>query len=315
MMEKHEYELYKCISNMDQEMLRKSLVNILKKDFSNVIATKEYIMAQGETPVALVAHLDTVFTYGKRRIYYDKEADVMWSPHGLGADDRAGVFAILQILRQGLRPTVIFTTDEELGCMGADKLTMDYMDAPWPIHYIIEVDRQGANDCVFYGCNNEVFEKYINDFGFVTHIGSYSDISAICPAWGIAGVNLSVGYINEHSLQETLHVKYLERTIDKIKEMLTQTNIPFFKYVPFNPPKGTSVGFSFDYITCDGCGEPEDPYMMIPVGKKHFCPECSLTKIDWCKKCGAPYIIGNKKKHKCKEEKDERGTEDNSASV
>ena len=311
-MEKHEFELYKCISNMDQEMLRKSLVNILKKDFSNVIATKEYIMAQGNIPIALVAHLDTVFTYGKRSIYYDREAEVIWSPHGLGADDRAGVFAILQILRHGFRPTVIFTTDEELGCMGAEQLTLDHAEAPWEINYIIELDRQGANDCVFYNCANPKFEKYIEHFGFVSDWGSYSDISAICPAWGIAGVNLSVGYINEHTLQETLHVKYWKRTVAKVEEMLKEETIPSFEYIPFRAEKRAST---FNFVTCSGCNQAVDPYLVIPVGKKVFCPECSVDKIDWCKKCGAPYVIKNKDKHKCKEDKNDRGTKENSGAV
>ena len=216
-MKDNEFELYKCISNMTQEALRKSLVNVLKKHYTNVITTKEYVMAQGETPIALIAHLDTVFPYGKRKIYYDREAQVIWSPNGLGADDRAGVFAILLIIQHGFRPTVIFTTDEELGCLGADKLVLDYPEPPWPINYIIQLDRQGANDCVFYNCNNPEFEKYIEEFGFVSDFGSFSDISAICPAWGVAGVNLSVGYINEHTLQETLHVKFWKRTIKQVE--------------------------------------------------------------------------------------------------
>ena len=72
-MKQEEFELFKCIAGMSQENLRKSLANILKKHYSNVITTKEYIIAQGEIPIALVAHLDTVFAYGKRKIYYDRD--------------------------------------------------------------------------------------------------------------------------------------------------------------------------------------------------------------------------------------------------
>ena len=307
-----EFELYKVISNMTQESLRKSLTTILKKHYSNVISTKEYIMAQGETPIALVAHLDTVFPYGKRAIYYDREAQVIWSPHGLGADDRAGVFAILQIIQHGYRPTVIFTTDEELGCIGADQLTLDFDVAPWPIHYIIELDRQGANDCVFYECANPEFQKHIESFGFVTDFGSFSDISAICPAWGIAGVNLSVGYVKEHSLQETLHVKYWKRTIKQVEKMLKREDIPAFKYIPLHIRKYFNP---LGDVMCSGCGEKTDPYLIIPVNDKVFCPSCAVEKVDWCKKCGAPYIIGEENKHICKEETDDRGDQRNSETV
>lgn len=296
---------------MTQEALRKSLVNVLKKHYTNVITTKEYVMAQGETPIALVAHLDTVFPYGKRKIYYDREAQVIWSPNGLGADDRAGVFAILLIIQHGFRPTVIFTTDEELGCLGADKLVLDYPEPPWPINYIVQLDRQGANDCVFYNCNNPEFEKYIEEFGFVSDFGSFSDISAICPTWGVAGVNLSVGYINEHTLQETLHVKFWKRTIKQVEKMLKKEKIPTFDYIPryLNGHK------FFDYLTCSGCGEMIDPYLTIPVDDEVFCPTCSVDKIDWCKKCGAPYVLEKKEKHVCKEENDDRGDQTDSGAV
>ena len=310
-MKDNEFELYKCISNMTQEALRKSLVNVLKKHYTNVITTKEYVMAQGETPIALVAHLDTVFPYGKRKIYYDREAQVIWSPNGLGADDRAGVFAILLIIQHGFRPTVIFTTDEELGCLGADKLVLDYPEPPWPINYIIQLDRQGANDCVFYNCNNTEFEKYIEEFGFVSDFGSFSDISAICPTWGVAGVNLSVGYINEHTLQETLHVKFWKRTIKQIEKMLKKEKIPTFDYIPRYPNEHKF----FNYLTCSGCGEMIDPYLTIPVDDEVFCPTCSVDKIDWCKKCGAPYVLEKKEKHVCKEENDDRGDQTNSGAV
>ena len=43
------------------------------------------------------------------------QKNVMISPDGLGADDRAGVFMIMNIVKAGFRPHVIFTTDEE-GC-------------------------------------------------------------------------------------------------------------------------------------------------------------------------------------------------------
>lgn len=296
---------------MTQEALRKSLVNVLKKHYTNVITTKEYVMAQGETPIALVAHLDTVFPYGKRKIYYDREAQVIWSPNGLGADDRAGVFAILLIIQHGFRPTVIFTTDEELGCLGADKLVLDHPEPPWPINYIIQLDRQGANDCVFYNCNNPEFEKYIEEFGFVSDFGSFSDISAICPAWGVAGVNLSVGYINEHTLQETLHVKFWKRTIKQVEKMLKKEKIPTFDYIPRYPNEHKF----FDYLTCSGCGEMIDPYLTIPVDDEVFCPTCSVDKIDWCKKCGAPYVLEKKEKHVCKEENDDRGDQTDSGAV
>lgn len=224
--------------------------------------------------------------------------------------------AILKIIQDELRPTVIFTTDEELGCLGASALVAKYPTAPWPINYIIELDRQGANDCVFYQCNNPEFEDYIEKYGFINDFGSFSDISAICPKWGIAGVNLSIGYLDEHSLQETLHVRFWERTIRQVKMMLSARNIPLFQYIPLSTGNYSFGRGFYDYVTCSGCGEQFDPFLMIPVDEdKVFCPECSLTKIDWCEKCGTPYEVKDKAKHKCKEDKNDRGIEENSNAI
>ena len=94
----------------------------LRKIYPTVLETKDYICAEGVIPIALVAHMDTVFFKPATTIYYDRQKNTMWSPMGLGADDRAGVFAIIQILQSGLRPHIIFTTDEEKGCLGAEAL-------------------------------------------------------------------------------------------------------------------------------------------------------------------------------------------------
>lgn len=114
-----EYGLFERLVAMSQQELHKTLGVYLKSKYSNVIIEKEYIVAVGDIPIALVAHLDTVFGSGVADLYYDQRKGMMWSPQGLGADDRAGLFAILQIVQSGLRPSVILTTDEERGGLGA----------------------------------------------------------------------------------------------------------------------------------------------------------------------------------------------------
>ena len=92
-----DYKLIKTLVGLSQESMSRTMTSYLKKKYKNVISTKDYVMAQGEIPIALVAHMDTVFKKPATRVYYDKEQGVMWSPDGLGADDRAGIFAILNI--------------------------------------------------------------------------------------------------------------------------------------------------------------------------------------------------------------------------
>ena len=149
----NDYKTFERLCGLSQEGVKKTMSLYLKSKYKKVIETPDYICAEGDIPIALVAHMDTVFPIPAREIFYDRSKNVIWSPSGLGADDRAGVFAILQILKQGLRPHVIFTTDEESGALGA--MALGNEECPFKdLRYIIELDRRGANDCVFYDCDN-----------------------------------------------------------------------------------------------------------------------------------------------------------------
>lgn len=207
----------------EQELWMTLPLYLEKYGYKEILVTKDYIMAHGTLPVILAAHLDTVFPSPPEDIYYDTKAHVAWSPQGMGADDRAGVYAITRILKETeYRPHLLFSTGEEKGCVGVSQLVKDYPKFPWGnLKYIAQLDRRGKEDCVFYDCVNEDFQHYIEDFGFKTVYGTFTDIVVICPAWKVAGVNLSVGYENEHSIAEYLKFDDLELTISRVKHMLS----------------------------------------------------------------------------------------------
>lgn len=291
---------FESLAKATQKELKNSLSMYLHRIYSQVIETDVYLCAVGDIPIALVAHLDTVFPSPPKDIYYDREKNVMWSPNGLGADDRAGVFAILKILKTGRRPHIIFTTDEEKGGVGASVLALKYKEPFANMKYIIELDRQGTSDCVFYSCENPKFTEYIEAFGFVEAIGTYSDISEICPVWGVAGVNLSIGYMNEHSVAETLHIAAMMRTIDRVCKMLDDVvNVQeVFQYIPskyrfaFNREWYMSMAAAATAsITCDKCNADFSEYEVFPVKDKNGftqfrCPDCIADgTIQWCSVC------------------------------
>jgi len=305
-----EFKYFKSIVKLRQKDLIKILSKYLKRIYgnNNVISTTQYICASGTIPVCLVAHLDTVHTMKPHGIFFDREEDVIWSPQGLGADDRAGVYAILKIIESGLRPHVIFTTDEETGGEGAIKITNDFLSCPFKdIRYFIELDRCGKEDCVFYSCDNQSFIEYIESFGFSTALGTFTDIVFLTEAWGIAGVNLSIGYYYEHTKTELLHSTYLLDTIDKVKEMLTQENknIPTFVFVPKENYLDFPTGFASKCYACDTFVPKEEIVStLVEVETNRFemvplCIDCLEEYANWCKYCGQPFVIKNKKTVYC----------------
>ena len=312
----------KCLSNNDliifenllslsQEGMHRTLHKFLKRYYEKVTYDDNFLFAEGDIPIALVAHMDTVFKTTPGEILYDRRKNIMTATDGLGADDRAGIFSIIKIVKSGLRPHIIFTTDEEVGCIGA--LALSYFPCPFEnLQYIIQLDRRNANDCVFYECDNEEFERYVEGFGFVKAWGSFTDICELCPSWGVAGVNLSIGYKNEHTVSEILYVGQMFDTIEKVKKMLTQKDIPFFKYIPsimsnwhnyyssyYQYP--TEEDYTFSSIPdikyrCKKCKKAYSEDNVIPVklvkgGIGYYCIDCISDNIDWCWKCGEAYEL------------------------
>lgn len=329
----NEFKLFEQIVALKQPSLMKTMKAYLQRHYNTVKMTKDYLYAAGDIPVALVSHLDTVFTKPPENVYYDTRKNVLWSPEGLGADDRAGVYAIVRIIKAGYRPHIIFTTDEELGCLGADALAKQLPQPFASMKYIIELDRRGTNDCVFYDCANDEFTQYVESFGFIENFGTYSDICEICPAWKVAGVNLSIGYQNEHSVSETLHVSAFLATIDKVMKMLDDApNAPAFQYIPSpfaynwhslykgkNTAEEYALGWSgseTDYyddsaVNCAKCGTVFSDYEVFPVkaldGKtKFYCPDCiSQENIEWCYVCGEAYEMTDKEAYRALKEQEE----------
>lgn len=231
---------------MSQEKLMVELQAELQKYYKTVKTNKvkSFLIAKGEIPVFLIAHLDTVYPSPREimTIYYDQEQEVMWSPDGLGTDDRAGVTMIMWMLKNtNYRPYILFTTEEETNLYGA------YCAAELDIspNFVIELDRQGRGESVYYNCNNKEFEEYINSFGFHTCKGSYTDISVLCPSWKCAGVNLSVGYYDEHTYCEYWSKADFLYTYTRLLDILKDNESKHrFKYIPLRGKYEKAISLS-----------------------------------------------------------------------
>ena len=212
--------------------LKKALgVSLINKGYK-IHNEKKFLYAEGNAPYMLVAHLDTVHKQPPSIICYSKDGNYMMSPQGIGGDDRCGVYIILELLKRlPFKPYVLFTMDEEIGGLGANAF-VDYISTvniP-KFKYIVEYDRKGDKDCVSYGCGNEVFVEFVEKFGFKEAYGTFSDISKIAPALGVAAVNLSSGYYNPHTNYEYVSIKDMHETINASVKMLC-TECEGFEYV------------------------------------------------------------------------------------
>lgn len=217
---------FEQIFQLSQERLKQALEAELITSEYTVQKQKGFLYAEGSTPVLLVAHLDTVHRALPETICYSADGAVMMSPQGIGGDDRAGVYMILRLI-QSVHCHVLFCEDEETGGCGARAFTKSGIVPN--VNYIVELDRVGNNDAVFYQCRNRQFEQYINGFGFQTAFGSFSDISILAPHLNLAAVNLSTGYYHAHQPGEYVRLDEVETLIGRVAKLL-QAKTERFSY-------------------------------------------------------------------------------------
>ena len=217
---------FEQIFQLSQKRLKRELKAELIASGYTVQKQKGFLYAAGTLPVLLVAHLDTVHRTQPETICYSADGTAMMSPQGIGGDDRAGVYMILRLI-QRVHCHVLFCEDEETGGHGARAFTKSGIKPD--VNYIVELDRTGSNDAVFYQCRNRQFEQHINSFGFQTAFGSFSDISILAPHLNLAAVNLSTGYYHAHQPGEYVRLDKVEELIGRVEKLL-QTKTEQFSY-------------------------------------------------------------------------------------
>ena len=194
----------------------------------------EWMFIRGEIPVLVVAHVDTVHRELPDTIVWDDRQGILWSPFGIGGDDRAGCLAILKMVEEGVRPYLLFTTEEERGCIGAEIARRELpVQETIPLRFMVELDRKGFNDAVFYDYDltkEPEFERLFTENGFRTQIGSFTDISVLAPAWNLAAVNLSAGYYMPHSTSEHVYLADVWRTVHQLIQIFDKAPNRVFVY-------------------------------------------------------------------------------------
>lgn len=212
---------FENICRMSQKTLKKHMRKMLEEKYDEVIYADGFVFAKGTVPILLVAHMDTVHKELPRIIELNNGK--ISSPQGIGGDDRCGIYMISKIIEKH-HCSVLFTEDEEIGGVGADKFVHHSCLNGLEFNYAIELDRRGKNDAVFYECDNPEFEDFITEDGdWKTDFGSYSDICDVAPALGCAAVNLSCGYYNAHTKNEYVVFSEMEANIKKVCKLIERT--------------------------------------------------------------------------------------------
>ena len=236
-------ELFENICKMTQPEVKAYMEEYLTENGYDVINEDGFLYAKGTIPVLLVAHMDTVHTAQCKKIVNKKGK--LSSPQGIGGDDRCGVFMIATLVKEH-KCSVLLCEDEEKGGIGARKFTNakhlvigednvkveeKYIDN-LGVNYMIEFDRRGNKDAVFYSCDNKDFIDFVEDVTCFKYAnGSFSDISVLMPAAKISGVNLSCGYYNAHTVTEYVVYDEMMDAIEAASVLIKEKCDKPFEYI------------------------------------------------------------------------------------
>lgn len=184
----------------------------------------DWIYVDNASPIMLVAHIDTV-TRNKKLKFRVKRNRIRARNSVLGADDRAGIYAIMEILRMCKTsnvpmPSVLFTNYEESGMQGVEAFVKS-KKMEKNMNIFIELDRKGKDEYVYYFHEMpKPISEWVESFGFTKDHGSMSDVMTLTEEYSIPHVNLSVGYYDQHTSKETLYPSQLQLTIDRVFQMM-----------------------------------------------------------------------------------------------
>ena len=250
---KYNKELFEELLSASQYRLIYDIMPKHLKDcgYTDIEWVGDNLFVHGNVPIMLVSHADIVGTGQPEEFIYEDNGNIIRANNRtLGGDDRCGLYIMLEAMKKlDVRPYICITRDEEKGCLGAEEFATKMPCNEYEIKFMIELDRRGSNDLVFYDCtNNEEFVKFCEQgTGWREAYGSFSDICIFMDDWKICGVNMSCGYYNEHTPKEHVVISEMLNTLDTLVKWLNNIDydtLERFDYVP--TPK--AYGSDYDWL-------------------------------------------------------------------
>lgn len=203
----------------------------------------------GTSRVLWSCHTDTVHRRGGRQAVQVTKGiahlPLASKSNCLGADDTAGVYLMREMVRLGVPGHYIFHYGEERGGIGSSALADDpqFVSLKGEFDFAIALDRRGTGDVITNQgggrCCSDAFALALAD-----QIGTVSTLT-YAPAAGIYTdtaeymklipecTNLSVGYQGEHTANEELDLRHVDRLLGALCDLDT-ASLPVVR-VPVDP--------------------------------------------------------------------------------
>jgi tripeptide aminopeptidase len=242
------------------DWLKENNIDYYVDEHLNVYATKQ----TGELPEdfvfpCVVAHTDTVHRIDTINVREEmlpnahkelklslKAYNDSGDPTGIGGDDKCGVFACFELLKELPNLKATFFVSEETGCHGSKMADPSFFtnvgyaiqfDAPenWMVTETCFGARLFERESEFFEKCDKVLTENMNDKRqYMVH--PYTDVYALKTKFDFACINFSVGYYNYHTKHEYVVVEDTFNGIEMGKQMIESLGYKKYHYEPQKSP-------------------------------------------------------------------------------
>ena len=182
----------------------------------------------------VAAHLDEIHSPCEREVVVEGDivytVDRLWNRVGCGADDKNGLWIIMNLLKtEPVLKAALFVQEERsgdlAGCRGAGACDMSFFD---DVKYILECDRKGSSDVVSTGkgdirlCDEHfICQDLLDEYGYQMVKGGKTDVVELkMRGFEKPVCNLSCGYYNAHKNSEYTRFPELQNCLSFVRECL-----------------------------------------------------------------------------------------------
>ncbi len=256
-LDKRQKDNLEALLGMSPKGILKTFKKLYKDAYDFITDDDNYLLCvpkQNASNLMLVAHVDVVGGVKfPKQLIWESPLVLRAEDSALGADDRAGIFVIVEAVQKAKKlPYILLTNYEETGGKGVKEFCKKEK-LPEGVHFMVEFDRQGFGEYVVYSTNfPKELANMMGALGYEKKHGSYSDVSTLTDEFSIAHINLCVGYFGQHTKDETLVIPELMRTVETAN-ILCATEFP----TPFKIEKPV--------------------YKMYGNTKAHKCSKCGMA--------------------------------------
>jgi di/tripeptidase len=232
---------------------------LTKNDFSFFIDEHKniYVTKQTDEDIkyfpCVVAHTDTVHqinTINVREEHLPNDQGVLKlslkgydnenKPTGIGGDDKCGVFACLELLKELPNIKVAFFVSEETGCHGSKNANEEFFKN---VGYVIQFDAPGnsmvSQYCMglelfdpksefFVKCDKVLTETFNKKRRYESH--PYTDVYMLKQIFDFSCINFAIGYYRYHTPNEYVVVEDVYNGIKTGKEMIEALGYEKYHY-------------------------------------------------------------------------------------